>query len=181
MRVCPVARGCAWELAALRVTLSKGWLVMGLRDRFSSEMKEAMRAKNQRRLATLRLILAGLQERDIASRTEGKPAEISDDEILSLLAKMVKQREESAAAYDAGARPELAEGERGEIAVIREFMPKQLSQEETAAAIRAAIAEAGATTPKDMGKVMALLKEKFAGQIDLSKAGAAVRSALSGK
>ncbi|MBV9329932.1 MAG: GatB/YqeY domain-containing protein [Alphaproteobacteria bacterium] len=154
---------------------------MALRDRFSSEMKEAMRAKDSRRLATLRLILAGLKERDIASRSEGGKGEISDDEILSLLAKMVKQREESAAAYVAGARPELAEAEKAEIAVIREFMPQQLSEAETAEAIRAAIFESGAASPKDMGKVMALLKEKFAGRLDMSKAGAQVRSALAGK
>jgi uncharacterized protein YqeY len=151
---------------------------MRLRERFTEQMKEAMRAKNQKRLGTIRLILAALKERDIANRSETNREGISDDEILSLLAKMVKQREESAAAYDGGGRPELAKAERDEIDVIREFMPKQMSPDETKAAIQKVITETGAASIKDMGKVMGALKERFAGQMDFAKAGAAVKEAL---
>jgi len=151
---------------------------MGLRERFNEQMKEAMRAKDQKRLGTIRLILAALKERDIANRSETSREGVSDDEILSLLAKMVKQREESAAAYDGGGRPELANAERAEIKVIREFMPKQMSPEEAKAAIEKVIAETGAASLKDMGKVMGALKERFAGQMDFAKAGAAVKEAL---
>ena len=152
---------------------------MGVRERFNTELKEAMKAREQKRLATLRLILAGLKERDIANRTEASREGVSDEEILSLLAKMVKQREESAAAYDAGGRPELALSEREEIEIIRGFMPKQLGVDEMKAAIKAAVAEAGASSMKDMGKVMGLLKERFSGQMDFAKAGAAVKEVLS--
>ena len=151
---------------------------MGLRERFNEQMKEAMRAKDQKRLGTIRLILAALKERDIANRSETSREGVSDDEILSLLAKMVKQREESAAAYDGGGRPELANAERAEIEVIREFMPKQMSPEEAKAAIEKVIAETGAASLKDMGKVMGALKERFAGQMDFAKAGALVKEAL---
>jgi uncharacterized protein len=152
---------------------------MALRDKLSEQMKDAMRAKDQRRLGTIRLILAALKDRDIANRSEESREGVSDDEILSLLAKMVKQREESATAYDGGGRPELAKSERDEIAVIREFMPKQLSAEETKAEIAKIVAETGASSIKDMGKVMGALKERFAGQMDFAKAGAAVKEALS--
>jgi len=152
---------------------------MSLRERFNTELKEAMKAKEQRRLATLRLILAGLKERDIANRSESSREGISEEEILSLLAKMVKQREESAAAYDAGGRPELARSERDEIDIIRRFMPKQLSGDEMKVAIEGVVAETGAASVKDMGKVMGLLKERFSGQMDFAKAGAAVKEALS--
>ena len=151
---------------------------MGLRDRFNEQMKDAMRAKDQKRLGTIRLILAALKERDIANRSETSREGVSDDEILSLLAKMVKQREESAAAYDGGGRPELAKAERDEIVVIREFMPKQMSSEETRAAVDQVIADTGAASIKDMGKVMGALKERFAGQMDFAKAGAVVKESL---
>ena len=151
---------------------------MALRERFSEQMKDAMRAKDQKRLGTIRLILAALKERDIANRSEASREGVSDDEILSLLAKMVKQREESAAAYEGGGRPELAKAERDEINVIWEFMPKQMSADETKAAIQKVIAETGAASIKDMGKVMGALKERFAGQMDFAKAGAAVKEAL---
>src|SRR5215831_17847525 len=131
---------------------------MSLRERFNEHMKGAMRAKDPKRLGTIRLILAALKERDIANRSETNREGVSDDEILSLLAKMVKQREESAAAYDGGGRPELAKAERDEINVIREFMPKQMSPEEAMAAIQKIIAETGASSIKDMGKVMGALK-----------------------
>jgi uncharacterized protein len=152
---------------------------MSLRERFNTELKEAMKAKEQRRLATLRLILAGLKERDIANRSESSREGISEEEILSLLAKMVKQREESAAAYDAGGRPELARSERDEIDIIKRFMPRQLSSDEMKVAIEGVVAETGAASIKDMGKVMGLLKARFSGQMDFAKAGAAVKEALS--
>jgi uncharacterized protein len=151
---------------------------MGLRERFNTELKEAMKAKEQKRLATLRLILAGLKERDIANRSEASREGITDDEILGMLAKMVKQREESATAYEGGGRPELARSEREEIEIIRSFMPKQLAGSEFVQAIEAAIADAGATSVKDMGKVMGLLKERYSGQMDFAKAGASVRESL---
>jgi uncharacterized protein YqeY len=154
---------------------------MTLRERFASELKEAMRSRDQKRLGTLRLVLAALKERDIANRSETSRDLISDDEILSLLAKMVKQREESAAAYDGGGRPELAGAERAEIEIIRSFMPKQLSADETKTAIAKVIAETGASSIKDMGKVMSALKERFAGQMDFARAGATVKDALSAK
>ena len=154
---------------------------MSLRERFSEQLKEAMKARDQKRVSTLRLVLAALKERDIANRSEESRQGISDDEILSLLAKMIKQREESASMYESGGRPELAAGEREEIAIIREFQPKQMSEEETRIAARAVSAELGASAMKDMGRVMAALKERYAGQMDFAKAGAAVKDALSGK
>ncbi len=152
---------------------------MGLRDRFNDSLKEAMKAKDQKRVGTLRLVLAALKERDIANRSEESRAGISDDDILGLLAKMIKQREDSIAAYEAGGRPELAKAERSEIDIIREYMPKQMGADETKAAISAAIGETGASAMKDMGKVMAVLKERYAGQMDFGKASAAVKEALS--
>lgn len=152
---------------------------MPLRQQLNDAMKEAMKARNAPRLATLRLVLAALKDRDIAARSETSRDLLGDDEILVLLAKMIKQREESAAAYDAGQRPELAAGERAEIAVIREFMPRQMDEAEMAAAIRAVMAATGAASVKDMGKVMAALKERHAGQMDFTKASAAVKAALS--
>lgn len=153
---------------------------MSLRQQLNDAMKDAMKAKDAKRLATLRLVLAALKDRDIAARTEDSRELLGDDEILTLLAKMIKQREESAAAYDAGNRPELAAGERAEIAVIRDFMPRQMDEAETTAAIKAVIADVGASSIKDMGKVMAALKERYAGQMDFSKASAATKAALSG-
>ncbi len=136
-----------------------------------------MKTKQAKRLGTIRLILAGVQERSIAARVDA----LSDDEILALLAKMIKQREESAATYESAGRPELAAGEREEIAVIREFMPRQLSPEETREAVAQAIAATGAASLKDMGKVMAALKERHAGSMDFGKAGAAVKELLATK
>ena|SRR5260221_9264722 len=153
---------------------------MNLRDRFNGELKEAMKAKEQKRVGTLRLILAGLKDRDIANRSEASREGISDDEILSLLTKMVKQREESAAAYEGGGRPELAKAEREEIEIIRTFMPKQLSADEMKSAIARVISETGAASLKDMGKVMGVMKERFAGQLDFGRAGASVKEMLGG-
>ena len=154
---------------------------MSLRAQLTDAMKEAMKAKDAKRLATVRLILAALKDRDIAARSETNKDLVSDDDILTLLAKMIKQREESAAAFDAGNRPEMAAGERGEIEVIRSFMPAQMDEAAMKDAVAKVIAETGAASIKDMGKVMAALKERYAGQMDFSKASAATKDALSGK
>jgi uncharacterized protein YqeY len=150
---------------------------MAMRERLSDEVKTAMKGGDKARLSTLRLMQAAIKDRDIANRGAGKDA-ASDDEIAQLLAKMVKQREDSAKAFDDGNRPELAAKEREEIVVIRDFMPKQLDQAETEAAIRAAIAETGAAGVKDMGKVMGALREKYAGQMDFGKASGLVKGLL---
>ena len=147
---------------------------MGLRARFTEEMKAAMRAKEARRLSTIRLMLDAVQKQDIAS----KSGDISDDEVLTVLGRMIKQREESAATYESGGRPELAQAERDEIVVIREFMPNQMSAEESREAVKSAIAETGAASMKDMGKVMAALKERHAGQMDFGKASGLVKELL---
>jgi len=154
---------------------------MSLRAQLNDAMKEAMKAKDAKRLATVRLVLAALKDRDIAARSETSRELLSDDEILSLMAKMIKQREESATAYDAGNRPELAAGEREEIAIIRSFMPAQMDEAAMKDAVRKVIAEVGAGSIKDMGKVMAVLKERYAGQMDFSKASAVTKEALSAK
>ncbi|QDC00172.1 GatB/YqeY domain-containing protein [Mesorhizobium sp. 8] len=149
-----------------------------MREKVTEEVKAAMKGGYKARLSTLRLIQAAIKDRDIANRGTGKEA-ASDDEILQLLAKMVKQCEESAKAFDDGGRPELAAKEREEIAVIRDFMPKQMDEAETEAAIRAAIAETGAASVKDIGKVIARLREQFAGRMDFGKASGMVKSLLS--
>ena len=125
--------------------------------------------------------LAALKDKDIAARSETSRDLLGDDEILGLMAKMIKQREESAAVYRQGGRPELAENEESEIAIIRTFMPRQMDEAEAKAAIQAVIAETGAASIKDMGKVMAVLKERYAGQMDFGRASAATKDALSGK
>jgi uncharacterized protein len=154
---------------------------MSLRDQFNQALKDAMRAREAKRVSTLRLILAALKDRDIANRSEASREGIGDDEILSLLAKMIKQREESVAAYEAGGRPELAASEREEIAIIREFQPAQMSESETRSAVAAAIAEAGAGAPKDMGKVMAALKARYAGRMDFARAAVVAKELLATK
>jgi len=148
-----------------------------MRDRVMDEVKAAMKGGDRARLSTLRMIQSAIKDRDIANRGTGKEA-ASDDEILQLLAKMVKQREESAKAFDDGSRPELADKEREEIAVIRGFMPRQMDEAETAAAIKAIIAETGAASVKDMGKVMAVLREQYAGQMDFGRASGVVKGLL---
>ncbi|NNU65140.1 GatB/YqeY domain-containing protein [Rhizobium indicum] len=150
-----------------------------LRDQLATQLKEAMKAKNAERLSTVRLIQAAVKDRDIANRGTGKE-QASDDEILQILAKMVKQRDESAKIYEENSRPELAAKERAEIIVIQDFMPKQLSDSEVRANVSAIIAETGAASAKDMGKVMAALKERYAGQMDFAKASATVKELLNG-
>jgi uncharacterized protein len=152
---------------------------MSLREQFTEHMKEAMRSKDQRRLSTIRLINAALKDRDIANRTETSREGIGEEEILSLLAKMIKQREDSAEQYEKGNRPELAAAEREEIAIIREFMPKQMDPEGAKAAAEGVIRELGANSMKDMGRVMTALKERYAGQIDFAKASGTVKELLS--
>lgn len=148
-----------------------------MRDQVMDEVKAAMKAGDKARLSTLRLVQSAIKDRDIANRGAGKAA-AGDDEILQLLAKMVKQREESAKAFDDGGRPELAAKEREEIAVIRDFMPKQMGDAEAEAAIRAVIAGTNAAGVKDMGKVMAALREKYAGRMDFGKASGVVKGLL---
>ena len=148
-----------------------------MREQISEAYKTAMKARDARRTGTLRAVNAAIKDRDIANRGAGK-GEASDDEILQILAKMVKQRDESAKIYEENARPELAAKERGEIAVIQDFLPKQLSDGEVRANIAAIIKETGAEGPKDMGKVMAALKERYAGQMDFAKASGAVKELL---
>ena len=148
-----------------------------MREKIAEEVKNAMKARDGERLTTLRLIQAAIKDRDIANRGTGKEA-ASEDEILQILAKMVKQREDSAKAFEDGGRPELADKERAEIAVLREFQPVQMDDAGVEAAARAAIAETGAASAKDMGKVMAVLKGKYAGQMDFSRASAVVKGLL---
>ncbi|MDU0364657.1 GatB/YqeY domain-containing protein [Rhizobium sp. 25PS6] len=150
-----------------------------LRDQLATQLKEAMKAKNAERLSTVRLIQAAVKDRDIANRGTGKE-QASDDEILQILAKMVKQRDESAKIYEENSRPELAAKERAEIIVIQDFMPTQLSDSEVRANVSAIITETGAAGAKDMGKVMAALKERYAGQMDFAKASATVKELLNG-
>ena len=152
-----------------------------LREDIASAMKEAMKAKDQAALATLRLISAALKDRDIAARGNGNHEGISDDEILSMLQTMIKQRHESAKMYRDGNRPELADSEEAEIVIITEFLPAQLGADEVAAAIEAAIESSDAASIKDMGQVMAHLKAHLAGQMDFSAASQAVKSALMAK
>jgi uncharacterized protein YqeY len=152
---------------------------MALRDDISAAVKDAMKAGDKKRLSTLRLMQAAIKDKDINSRTEGHDSALTPDPgIVDLFAKMVKQRQDSVTAYEQGGRPELAQAERDEIAVIQSFMPKQMTEEEAKAAVAGVIAAVGATSVKDMGKVMAELKAKFAGQMDMGKAGAIVKSLL---
>ncbi|WP_020697211.1 GatB/YqeY domain-containing protein [Reyranella massiliensis] len=151
-----------------------------LRDKLNEAMKDAMRARDTAALGTIRLILAKLKEVDIAARTEANREGVADDRILSMLQGMIKQRNESVALYEKGNRTDLAEKEKAEIAVIERFLPQQMDEAAVEAAIREAIAATGAASIKDMGKVVGQLKAKYAGQIDFSKASAAVKRALGG-
>lgn len=151
---------------------------MTMRDRLQTALKEAMKAREAERLSALRLINAAIKDRDIAARGEGQEEGISDAEILAVLGKMVKQRQESARIYEEGGRIELAEKELNEIKVIEEFLPRQLSAGEVETAIAAAIAESGAASIRDMGKVMAVLKGKYTGQMDFGAVGARLKEKL---
>jgi len=152
---------------------------MDMRSRVNAALKDAMKAKEADRLSTLRLINAAIKDKDIALRgTDQEEAGVGDPEVLAIMGRMVKQRQESARAYEEGGRLELAEKELSEITIIEEFLPKQLSEDETAAAVDAAIAAVGADSIRDMGKVMGVLKDKFTGQMDFGKTGPMVKDRL---
>jgi uncharacterized protein YqeY len=151
---------------------------MALRDEINGSLKEAMKSGDKLKVSTLRLMNAAIKERDIQNRTAGPDAGVNDQQILEVFAKMVKQRQESLTAYEQAGREDLARQERGEIEIIRSFMPKQLSEEEMKAEAAKAVGETGAQGMKDMGKVMAALKQRFAGRMDFAKAGAIVKSLL---
>jgi uncharacterized protein YqeY len=150
-----------------------------LRQRLNDTYKDAMKSRDARAVSTMRMVLAALKDRDIAARPAGNVAGIGESEIVDMLQKLVKQRQESIVLYKQGNRPELAQQEEEEIAVIERFLPKQLSEAEAAAAIDGALAEIKAASIKDMGKVMALLKERYAGRLDFARAGALVKQRLS--
>lgn len=149
-----------------------------LREAFAERLKQAMRARDSRTVSTLRLVLAGLKDRDIAARSDGDRPQIPDPDILRMLQGMVKQRRELIAMYQQGNRPELAQQEEDEISVIESFLPQQMSEADIAAAAKTAIADTGAAGVKDMGKVMAALRERHAGVLDMAKAGTVVKQLL---
>ena len=149
-----------------------------LRQSFRDRLKEAMKARDSLTVSTVRLILAGLKERDVAARGQGNLDGLSEAEIQRMLQAMIKQRRESIALYQQGNRPDLAEQESEERAVIESFLPRQLDEDEIESAAKAAIDETGAATVKDLGKVMAVLRERHGGVIDLGRAGAIVRRLL---
>lgn len=149
-----------------------------LRESISQALKEAMKSKDQRRVSTLRLMNAAIKDRDIAARAEDRCDGVSDEEVLQILAKMVKQREESSKTYEEAGRLDLADAERAEIEVIKEFLPRQLSDEETESAVREVVAELSAENLKDMGKCMGALKKKYTGAMDFGRAGAIMKEML---
>jgi uncharacterized protein YqeY len=149
-----------------------------MREKITADLKVAMKSGDRQKVDALRLINAALKDKDIEARGAGKT--VSEDDILALLQKMIKSRQESLDIYEKNKRPDLADKERGEIAVISSYLPQQLGEAEVAEAIKAAIAELGATSIKDMGKVVAALKAKYTGRMDFAKASAAVKAALSG-
>jgi len=151
---------------------------MALREQFTTALKESMKAGQQRRVSTVRMILAALKDRDIDARGKGNPNGIEDGDIQRMLQGLIKQRREAIELYKQGNRPELAQQEQEEIAIIEAFLPKQMSEAEAETAIKQVIAAVGASSVKDMGKVMAALKEKYSGQLDLSKAGGIVKKLL---
>ena len=151
---------------------------MSLREKLQSATKDAMRARAADRLSTLRLMSSAIKDREIAGRSEAGVVEVTEADILSVFARMVKQRHDSAKAYAAGGRPELEARELAEIAVIEEFLPKQMAGADLDAAIAAAVAEVGATSVKDMGRVMAVLKAQYAGQMDFGVVGGLIKARL---
>jgi len=150
-----------------------------LRDRLADEQKNAQKEQNRKRVSTLRLINAAIIDRDIALRGKGKD-KADDEEVLDILAKMVKQREESSRLYLDGGRQELADQELEEIEIIKEFLPEQMGEEEVTAVINELITETGAASLRDMGKIMGLLKERYRGKVDMGKAGAIIKATLNG-
>ena len=150
-----------------------------LRDDINNAVKEAMKTRDERRLSTLRMVNSTIKNADIDARGQGKPP-LSDDDLLGVFQKMIKQRRESVELYDKGGRAELAAGEREEIAIISAYLPKQMSEDDVKNAITTIIMETGAAGIKDMGKVIGVLKTKYAGQMDFAKASGLVKAALSG-
>lgn len=150
-----------------------------LRNELNDALKTAMKAKDERTTSTLRMVLAGVKDKDIAARPKGVTA-ITDDEIRQLMQNMVRQRRDSIAMYEKGGRQDLVDKENAEIAVIERFLPKQMSPAEIEAAVKATIAETGAASLKDMGKVMGVLKQKYAGQMDMSQVGPLVKAQFGG-
>ena len=152
---------------------------MSLRAKINDALKTAMKAGDKRKVSTLRLMNSAIKEKDINSRTEGHASALTPDAgLIDLFAKMMKQRRESIAIYEQGGRPELAQAEREEMAIIQSYMPQQLSDDEAKAAVAAIIKTTGAASIKDMGKVMAELKARYAGQMDMAKAGGIVKGLL---
>ena len=149
-----------------------------MHERFNEALKVALKSQDKIRISTLRLINAAIKDRDIADRTDNGGAGVSEDVVLEILAKMIKQRQESLSAYEEAGRLDLADQERSEIVIIQEFMPRQLEDDEIIAAVDTALAEVEAQTLKDMGKVMGFLKQKYTGQMDFGKAGARVKEKL---
>ncbi len=149
-----------------------------MRDRINAAVKQAMLDKEKNRLGTLRLVNAAIKDRDIAVRSDGNMDGVSDDDILGIMTKMIKQRVDSAKTYAGAGRQELADQELSEIKVIEEFLPKQLSDDETQAAVQAIITSVSAASIRDMGKVMGALKAQYAGQMDFGKAGGIVKELL---
>ena len=149
-----------------------------LRQRLNDELKAAMKSRDQRATSTLRLILAALKDRDIAARPRGVTDGVDETEIIDMLQKMVRQRQESIVLYKQGNRPELAEQEQGEINMIERFLPQKMSDTEAAMAVESVVKELGAATIKDMGRVMAALKERYSGKMDFAKAGGLVKGQL---
>ncbi|MGI9416031.1 MAG: GatB/YqeY domain-containing protein [Hyphomicrobiales bacterium] len=150
-----------------------------MRERINTALKEAVKSQDKIRMSTLRLINAAIKDRDIASRTNGKSEGVGDAEVLGILAKMIKQRDESAVTYEQAGRLELSEQERNEIVVIQEFLPKQLNEDEIAAACRQVVEDLDAGGLKDMGRTMGALKERYSGQMDFGKASKTVKGLLS--
>jgi len=149
-----------------------------IRERINMQLKQAMKAQEKRRVSTLRLINAAIKDRDIAVRSDGNQDGVSDQDVLAILAKMIKQREESVKTYEEAGRLELAEQEQAEQEIIAEFLPKQLTPEEVQAVSEEVVKELGASGLKDMGRTMAALKERYAGQMDFAKASAVVKDLL---
>jgi uncharacterized protein YqeY len=149
-----------------------------LRQRLNDDLKTAMKSRDQAATSALRLVLAALKDRDIAARSRGVTDGIDEAEIVEMLQKMVKQRNESIALYKQGNRQELADQEQGEIDIIERYLPKKMSDAESDAAVDQLVTELGATSIKDMGRVMAALKERFAGRMDFAKAGGRVKQKL---
>ncbi len=151
-----------------------------LREELNDALKTAMKARDERTTQTLRMVLAGLKDKDIAARTKGVTTGIGDDEARTVMQNMVRQRRDSIVMYEKGGRADLAQKENEEIAIIERFLPKQMSPAEAESAIKQAIVETGATSMKDMGKVMAVLKQKYAGQMDMSQVGPLVKAQFGG-